>query len=396
MCDIRHLERIVSSCYPGLTAVVKAGLAVFATMSLQGRTKPRALIYESQSGFGKSAVVQMFFPFQGGPLRDFAHRCDKFTPKSFVSHAANVDRVTLANNDLLPQLEDKVLLTKELAPIFRGREEELKENFAILIAVLDGQGFTSHSGVQGKRGYERRILFNWLGATTPLPRETYRLMYQLGTRFLFYEIDSTPPSDEELFAYASREDSSGAELGCQSAVNEFLVHFFEAFPVNSFPAECIAIPPELLCELTKWSQFVARVRAGIKYEKDGRDWKAVAANTPEGPWKIIDAFKEFSRAHALIHERNIVEPDDLQLVAHIAVSSIPRHFRPIIRRLREARTVTSSEVEPLCEVSRPTARTYLDELALLRVVDLSKGSPQSNAPDRATLTNDFRWLINQP
>ena len=69
--------------------------------------------------------------------------------------------------DSLPQLANKVLVTKELTPIFRGREDELKENFATLTAVLDGKGFTSNSGVQRKRGYEQSIVFNWLGATTP-------------------------------------------------------------------------------------------------------------------------------------------------------------------------------------------------------------------------------------
>ena len=86
---IEDLERIVKPRYPGLFHAVKAGLALVAILALEGRTKPRALIYESLSGYGKSAVVQMFFPCQDA-LRSIVHRCDKFTPKSFVSHAANI------------------------------------------------------------------------------------------------------------------------------------------------------------------------------------------------------------------------------------------------------------------------------------------------------------------
>jgi hypothetical protein len=61
-----------------------------------------------------------------------------------------------------------VLLTKELAPIFGAREDELRDNIATLISVLDGEGFISDSGMRGRRGYEEAIIFNWIGATTPL------------------------------------------------------------------------------------------------------------------------------------------------------------------------------------------------------------------------------------
>jgi hypothetical protein len=53
-------------------------------------------------------------------------RLDQFTPKAFVSHAANRKPEQLAKIDLLPKLKDKTLLVKELAPIFRGREDSLR------------------------------------------------------------------------------------------------------------------------------------------------------------------------------------------------------------------------------------------------------------------------------
>ena len=68
----------------------------------------------------------MTFPLaeQEGP--SCVYRSDRFTPRAFVTHAANVRAEQLAKMDLLPKLKNKVLVTKELAPIFRGREEELK------------------------------------------------------------------------------------------------------------------------------------------------------------------------------------------------------------------------------------------------------------------------------
>src|SRR5262249_9723234 len=195
------VKGLIRSHYDGLLPAVECGLAVFGSMSLADRPRALSVIFETTSGYGKSAVTQMFFPVADSGLDKYAYRCDKFTPKSFVSHAANVAKDKLSEIDLLPQIKNRVLVTKELAPMFRGREDELKDTFSILIAVLDGKGFSSNSGVQGKRGYEENVVFNWIGATTPLKKDTHRLMYQLGTRLLFYEVPSVMPDEETLLRY---------------------------------------------------------------------------------------------------------------------------------------------------------------------------------------------------
>ena len=392
---LKQIESRVNSYYPRLLPSVKAGLAVFGSMAIAGRTKPLSLIYEATSGYGKSAVVEMFFP--DGELQHFAYRCDKFTPKAFVSHAANKPRKELSEVDMLPRLKDKVLLTKELAPIFRGREDDVRENFATLIPVLDGKGFTSNSGSQGKRGYEEAILFNWIGATTPLPRETYRMMYQLGTRLLFYEVPSVAPDDEELLHYAERDDVSQAGVECQRIVNEFLVEFFRQNPVGSVKPDTIQIPKPLLAQITRWTKLLAAIRSGTKREKVNDEWESVAPNHPEGPFKLIGYFKELARGHALIHRRNEVNEADLELVAHTAISSVPGHFRPILRAFSKAESVTSTEVKKLCAVSAPTAREHLLELGVLGIVSVERGLPSdSNSPHTARLSASFAWLHNPP
>jgi hypothetical protein len=156
---------IVSQHYKALVLVVHAVLAVCATMALKGRTKPLSLMFEGGSGSGKTAVLQMLFSTTLLNMARYVYRSDKFTPRSFVTHAANVKESDLAKIDMLPQLKDKVLVCKELAPIFRGREEEMRENFSTLISVLDGKGFTSNTGMRGKRGYENSILF--IGSERP-------------------------------------------------------------------------------------------------------------------------------------------------------------------------------------------------------------------------------------
>ena len=392
---IECVDSAVLKYYPNLLGSVHACLAVFGAMALKGRTKPLSLIFETASGYGKTATLQMVFPMADSGLDQYVYRSDKFTPKAFVSHAASVKEAELSKIDLLPKLENKVLVTKELAPILRGREEELKENFSTLISVLDGKGFTSDTGMRGQRGYDRPLLFNWVGATTPLPASTHRLMAQLGTRLLFFEVPAVEPTEDELVAYAQSDTAGEAEIECQKAVNRFLGDFFKQHPIGSMEPKELPIPQDRLRTLVRWAKFVTRGRAEVKFEKDG-NWdsaKPVAVAKPEGPWKVITYFQDLARGHALIHGRTEVSDADIEFIAEVALSSLPGHLRPIVRELHHSGTANSTTCAKLCEVSQPTARKYFQEIAILGIAELSKGSPESNEPDQLRLATEYSWLL---
>jgi len=389
--EVIHL---IESHYPGLGPAVRAALAVFGSLALAQRTKPLTLIFEGASGSGKTTVLQMVFPIKDSKV-DLVYRSDKFTPKAFVSHAASVKKENLDKIDMLPRLRNKVLVTKELAPIFRGRQEDLTETFSILISVLDGKGFISDSGIRGRRGYDRPIIFNWLGATTPLPPGTYRLMSQLGNRILFFEIDAPAPHQDDLLAFAKSDTGSQAETDCQKVVNDLLAGFFLDHPIGSVAPGSIKIPDHLSEQLVQWASLLVKGRAEIKSERAfaGAAWEPVAALPAEVPYRVIEYFKELARGHALIQGRAEVNEDDLELVAHVAISSIPGHLRPLVRELRETGSVTTADCKRACRVSSPTARRYLKELSVLGIGKLTKGETNENSQDVIRLSRDFAWLF---
>jgi hypothetical protein len=390
--SIEKVKDTVEKYYPALVPAVMAELAVFGAMALANRTKPLSLIFEGSSGAGKTAVVQMVFPVHK-QLNLYMYRTDKFTPQAFVSHAANKQEFELRDQDLLPKLKKKVLVTKELAPIFRGRTEDLTNNFAMLISVLDGSGFTSDSGMRGQRGYQETIVFNWIGATTPIPRETHKLMSQLGTRLLFYEAPDIEPNLEQLLEYAKQDNSSKAETACAKAVNDFLLEFFQRNGVGTKKPEKIIISDGFLREMVNWGQLLVKGRAEVRYEKEEQSgYEPIAALKSEAPWRVIGYFKDLARGHALIHGRAEVNESDLELIAHVAISSIPGHLRPVVKALRKETVVNSTHCAALCRVSKPTARNYLKELSLLGIADLTKGSRERNLADEISLSESFRWL----
>lgn len=236
---------------------LEAGLAVIASLSLKDRAHPLPLIYEGASGRGKSFVINMC-EADRDETRRYLYRLDTFTPKSFVTHAANVGKEDLEGLDLLPKIRDKVLLIKELAPIFRGRDEELRANFAILTAVLDGRGLLSASGAQGTRGYGGRYVFNWLGATTPVPERTDAIMAQLGNRLLRYEITGQEQSEEELVEFAKSYSPRTTEDACRGLVNDAVLAHFSQYPVDSVDPKEIGMSQAAVMEqpqrLLRWSR----------------------------------------------------------------------------------------------------------------------------------------------
>lgn len=385
-------EQLINKYYTGLFPTVQACMAVCGAMSLKGRKRPLSLILEGTSGSGKTAVIQMLMPKANQTLNDYVYRSDKFTPRAFVSHAANVSASELSKVDMLPRLESKVLLTKELAPIFGAREEELRDNIAILIAVLDGEGFISDSGMRGRRGYEDTIIFNWIGATTFLNERVHRLMSQLGTRLLFYEVPTVELNDIELLDYALNGRPDDGSLLCNEEVNNSLCEFFELNPVGTIEPESIVFPRDLLTELTRCAKLLVKGRAEILYERDKAGYEPVAAAPSEGIWRVIDYFKELACGHALVDSRGQLDESDIGLITHVAISSIPGHIRPLLKELRKVDRVTSTECEKLCGVSRPTARKRLKELELLGLAIRTTGSPQTNDPDAVRLAEEFVWL----
>lgn len=101
---LRFRNEIIERYYTGLAPTVRACLAVFGAMALSERRRPLSLILEAPSGAGKTAAIQMFAPKAEPRLNAYVYRSDKFTPKAFVSHAANVTKGDLEKLDMLPKL----------------------------------------------------------------------------------------------------------------------------------------------------------------------------------------------------------------------------------------------------------------------------------------------------
>jgi len=369
---------------------VKIGLAIVLSLSLKGRDNCVVLVYEGASGQGKSITIRLLMSDRDSTAK-YLIRIDDFTPASFVSHAANRKSSQLQEIDLLPRVKDKVMLTKELAPLFRDDDKELRQNFARLTSVLDGNGYVTASGSHGRRGYQGRYLFNWLGATTPVPDRTFRVMAQLGNRILFYEIASEEWSEEKLMDFAQTYGTDDAIKECQKAVNDFVESHFKAHPVNSVDAHSINIPDEIMREIVRYANLISHGRVEVEYDEL---FGVEAAGKPEGPQRVILLLQTIVRGLTLAEGRMFATTDDLIPIRHIAFSSIPRKRREVLRALLLAGgSLSSAEVEKALGVSRSTATGRMKELAATGIATFTSGDSNTSTGAKVGLATKWQWLL---
>jgi hypothetical protein len=366
-----------------------AGMGVAASLSLKGRDNCLVLIYEGASGHGKSIVVRALGPAtKSSPTHKMFERVDKFTPASFVSNSSKHSAQQLDEIDLLPRIKDKVMLTKELSPLFADDDKALRQSFGTLTTVLDGNGFVTNSGTHGKRSYDGDFLFNWIGATTPVKAHVHELMSQLGNRMLFYEIPSRDATEEELM----EDDENVKEKGkaMRFRVNRLLAAHFDRHPVNSVDPESIKISEVLKRRLVRWAKFIVHGRVSIsplkKADRDDPDEFEVGDR--EGAYRVKHLLMMLAKGCALAANRDYVSESDLDIIAHIAMSSLPPRRRKLFRAMNEG-SVTSTDVARLEGITKPTALARMKEMAATGLCLISKGSGKT--ADALTLAPEWKW-----
>jgi hypothetical protein len=366
---------------------IKAAIGLIASMSLQRRDNCAVLVFEGASGRGKSIIVRSLMS-NAEDTDPIVVRVDNFTAASFVSHAANRTRVELEGIDLLPRIRNKVMLTKELAPVFRDDERSLRQNFARLTTVLDGNGYQSCSGSQGQRGYDGDYIFNWIGATTPIPEQTHRVMAQLGNRILFYEVAGQEASREELLRFSEQYQGGAAVEECRAAVGGFLQGYFADCPINSVNPDDMLIPLDIRGELIDYAELISYGRVEL-FDHDGE----YETGTREGPQRVILLLTMIAQGMALADGRREVSPDDLRIIRHVALSSIPPKRRELLNALLAAGgTQDAASVEAALDVSRTTALRRMKELAATGLCTLTLQPSAASTPSAISLASNWGWL----
>lgn len=395
--EIDEWRGIIGDHFPDLLFPAEAGLSVIGQLLIEDIKNPFALVYVDVPSSGKTITLNFF-----SSAKDLIYTTDNFTPASFVSHSANRKEEDLEKNDMLPQIQYRTMIIRDLAPIFAKRDEDVQAMLGIMIRVLDGEGLETNSGLYGKRGYVGDFLFMLLSASTPIRPRIWKVMGNLGSRLFFLNIDGAE-KDETTLANQLKDSCRDKEILCREATEEFLKTLWNKYPKGVF-WDKEKDDQNLMQTIARLAKILARLRSAINVWEEFSGSKKYNHTQPitEMPDRLNQLLYNLVRGHALVCGRENIIEDDLKMALRVALDSAPPNRSKIFKHLmRKDGQLTTKDVMDILKCSRPTALKMMQEMTILEIVDTDgnlddESETYGGRPEQViTLKDKYEWFIGE-
>lgn len=384
---------VITENFPDLLFASEIGLSIIAQILIKDITNPFALVLVDVPSAGKTITINFFSEIEG-----LTYATDKFTPASFVSNAANVKKEKLKEVDLLPRLQYKMFLIRDLATLFSKRDDDLNECLGIMTRVLDGEGFNTDSGIHGQRQYVGEYLFMLLAASTPISPRVWKMMGNLGSRLFFLNMNSKDKTEAELADQLGSTAYKTKEKACKTVTKQLLETLWSQYP-EGLGWDNTQDNHELKIIIARCARLLACLRGVINLWKDrsedGTEYNYTIP-TIEKPDRINQLFYNLCRGHALVNGRTQLTKDDVRLAVELAMDSAPtvrtRLFRALIELGGE---ICTTEVEAVLNCSKPTALKEMETLKILGICTIRQESQgRVGEPEKIMKLDDsFAWFV---
>ena len=344
-------KEVVRKHFPNSLRVVEACLANYFSLLLQDLSNCPALVLIGPPSSSKTTVLEFLDTHVMFPT-------DNFTPRSFVSHYANVEKSKLATEvDLLPRIRHKMLVVKDLSPMFSKRADDVKDGMGVMTRVLDGRGYASDSGAHGHRGYTGDYVFGLLAATTPLPKNTWEMMSTLGPRLLFLQIEPEVETEaeqlEKLLSAASYQEKVEE---CRAAVSAYMDRLWEQHGgIRSLEWDRPADDQDRMMELVRLANLGSAIRGQAARETadPSLDEYYFSPAIVEGTDRYRSMLYNLARGHAISDGRLQLDISDVKMAADVTLSS----GKPLVVRIMKS-ALLSTEPLSVTQLSAATGASY--------------------------------------
>lgn len=389
---IEDWRQEIAKHFPEFVLPAEVGLSVICQLLIEDITNPFGLVFVDVPGSGKTITLNFF-----SGIPELVYFTDNFTAASFVSHASNVKRKDLEKVDLLPKIKDKVLIVRDLAPIFGMRDDDIMKTMGILTRVFDGEGLETDGGVHGKRGYSGDYLFMFLAASTPIRPRVWKVMGNFGSRLFFINMNTQNKSVSTLADQLSAELSPKKKEGiCREATKEMIDSIWNRNDAIYWNKE--GDDRDLLEDIARIAQLVACLRGTINVWKEKIGDESYNHTIPqlEKPDRINQAFYNLARGHAVACGRTSINDEDISIVLKVALSSASLERTRLLNKLIENDGVLLTEdVIHGLNCSRPTALKQMEMFQHLEIAEevISDNLDVGRSEKVIKLTDRFSWLI---
>lgn len=381
----------VQTNFPNKWFVTEVCAAVYSQLFIKDITQPFALFLIGSPSSKKTTILGFYDKLV------YSYPSDKFTPKSFVSHSATVKREELSSIDLLPRIKNKCFITPELAPVFGAGDDELLDNISIMTRVLDGQGFTSDSGVHGQRGYREPIMFTWLGAIVDIPYRVWKVLGNLGSRLYFLRLESeNTDEDQDMNNLLGRSYMVKLEE-CRQYARRY-VDYIANYKIDSWDKS--KDDKHTLRVIIRVARLLAHLRAVVPvWSTEGTSGMEYAFGSPtiENPDRAESALYNLARGHALSCGRLQINNEDLTPVIAVAFASASKERYTLLEILLSSKgeCKTRDLMEKL-GCSRSTALKTMKELSIIGLGIIDEAEDSKTKPETIIrLKPEFNWFLDQ-
>jgi len=271
-------------------------------------------------------------------------------------------------------------------------------SIGVLTRILDGQGYTSDSGAQGRRGYREKYKFMWLAATTPIPYRVWDVMSTLGTKIYFLHVPETQWTEEEQLEWFLEDTYQDRITKAQQATAEFLLYLKGQTPIKWIKKND---PIEVLKVIQNLSRVLSRLRGKVNvatktvFDEMGRERVAIHT-TPiiEDPMRAFIMLHTLATGHAFVRGRRQLSEEDISYIIEVALSSAPKDRVEAFKALlRNGGILTSKRLMQITRCSRHTAIRALKTLSILKLTQ-DVGQTISGREITGHIRKDMAWCVD--
>lgn len=390
--ELESTRNLVNEDFDNKFWVDEVCLSVKAQMLIQGITLPFFLILVGPPSSFKTTILSIV-----GALPD-SLIVDMFTPRAFVSNAANKAEETLRKQDLLPRMNGKTLITAELGPFLSARDDELRSAIGILTRILDGKGFRTESGVHGSRGYDEDHYFTWLGATPKVSRVVMRTISDLGPKVYFLRIRGKQVTDEEkLKQLLSSQDQKSYNERLEEAKQQ-QKKFWQTLTSGmkeKIVWDASKDDSKTVAKIASLAILISKMRVSISWTKIFEQ-SQLEVSTPEDPKRAFDCLYNLTCGHAVLYGRNYITEEDLWVAILVALSSAYADRSDVMVSLLQNNGILNTEqIMQTMKVSRQTAINVMTELEAVDLVTKVQQEAATKPYSAIKLNQSFAWLLSE-
>ncbi|MBI2106739.1 hypothetical protein HYT57_02035 [Candidatus Woesearchaeota archaeon] len=302
---------------------------------------------------------------------DFYHLSD-LTSKTFISGlmlGAGEERQKI--EDLLPQLADKILLMKDFTTILEKPRDERAEIISQLREIYDGM-FSKKFGTIDEK-VEYRNNFGLIAGVTPIIDKHWKIMQQLGERFLKYRWQENV--DESI---RRAEENEGKE----EVMRQELKHTIMGFLTNLEGKE-IQFPDDLIEPLIRVAKFLAICRTPITIHSGSSEFYYDFIPTPEQPTRLIKQLKKFAKCLALVRDKSSVTKEEILVAIELALHTCPQDRLDVLKAIEKEQNCsldgcTITAIKYSVKLPETSIRNICQQLEMLDLVSITKTSKEQH------------------